>query len=117
MSRLKLLGAACAILAFSAPALAAVPAHKAAPFKGDAAVVTWKAPATKFSDMKVRPRAKPAARAATDVAVNTSVTIGKGGKVIHRVITNGPVPDTPQNRDSFGGPMSRGGAMTDPVGN
>jgi len=26
------------------------------------------------------------------------------------------VPDTPRNRARYGGPMSRGGAMTPPVG-
>jgi hypothetical protein len=33
-----------------------------------------------------------------------------------RVITSGPVPDTPYNRARFGGPMSYGGRMTAPVG-
>lgn len=32
-------------------------------------------------------------------------------------VTNGPVPDTPENRARFGGPMSRGGQKTVPVGN
>ena len=32
------------------------------------------------------------------------------------VISNGPVPDTRANRARFGGPMSRGGRMTAPVG-
>lgn len=36
--------------------------------------------------------------------------------VTTRTITNGPVPDTPENRARFGGPMSRGGAMTAPAG-
>jgi len=34
-----------------------------------------------------------------------------------RVIASRPVPDTPFNRARFGGPMSRGGQMTAPVGN
>ena len=33
------------------------------------------------------------------------------------VVTNGPVPDTAQNRARFGGPMSRTGRSTAPVGN
>jgi len=33
------------------------------------------------------------------------------------VVTNGPVPDTPENRSRFGGPMSRAGRATAPVGN
>lgn len=32
-------------------------------------------------------------------------------------VTNGPVPDTPENRARFGGPMSNGGQKTAPVGN
>jgi UrcA family protein len=32
-------------------------------------------------------------------------------------VTNGPVPDTPENRARLGGPMSNGGAKTAPVGN
>lgn len=34
-----------------------------------------------------------------------------------QVVTNGPVPDTPENRARFGGPQSRGGQKTAPVGN
>ena len=33
------------------------------------------------------------------------------------VITNGPVPDTPENRKLYGGPMSNGGRHTAPKGN
>ena len=34
-----------------------------------------------------------------------------------QVITNGPVPDTPENRARYGGPMSRAGRHTTPAGN
>lgn len=33
------------------------------------------------------------------------------------LVTNGPVPDTPENRARFGGPDSNGGQNTRPVGN
>lgn len=33
------------------------------------------------------------------------------------VISNAPVPDTPRNRARYGGPNSRGGQMTAPLGN
>lgn len=33
------------------------------------------------------------------------------------VVTNGPVPDTRENRARFGGPMSNGGRRTRPAGN
>jgi UrcA family protein len=37
--------------------------------------------------------------------------------VTTRLVTNGPVPDTPENRARFGEPMSRAGKMTAPAGN
>jgi hypothetical protein len=33
------------------------------------------------------------------------------------VISNNPVPDTPQNRKLYGGPMSNAGRHTRPAGN
>lgn len=33
------------------------------------------------------------------------------------VITNGPIPDTPQNRAKYGQPMSNAGRRTAPAGN
>ncbi len=33
------------------------------------------------------------------------------------VVTNGPVPDTAENRAKYGQPMSNGGQRTKPVGN
>jgi len=62
-------------------------------------------------------RVPPMARAATDIAVDTAVTVDEDGKVIHRLYTNGPVPDTPRTRAAYGGPMSRAGNETAPVGN
>jgi hypothetical protein len=35
----------------------------------------------------------------------------------NKLLTNGPVPDTPANRHRFGGPMSRAGKRTAPAGN
>jgi hypothetical protein len=122
MTSLKLMGAAAALLLVAAPAAAAVKAPTMKPVfaKGAATAVAWKLPSVKGDDMKARPRAKPRPRAvsATDIAVDTSVRVVDGDqKLIHRVITNGPVPDTPRNRAMYGGPMSRGGEMTAPVGN
>lgn len=39
------------------------------------------------------------------------------GTVTTAVVTNGPVPDTPENRAQYGGPNSRAGRMTAPAGN
>jgi UrcA family protein len=37
--------------------------------------------------------------------------------VTTQTVTNGAVPDTPENRARYGGPMSHGGRMTTPSGN
>jgi UrcA family protein len=37
--------------------------------------------------------------------------------VTTETVTNGPVPDTPQNRAAYGGPQSHGGRRTAPAGN
>jgi hypothetical protein len=62
-------------------------------------------------------RASPVAMARTGVAADTAVTVDADGKVIHRLYTNGPVPDTPRTRAAYGGPMSRAGNRTAPAGN
>jgi hypothetical protein len=33
------------------------------------------------------------------------------------VVSNGPVPDTPENRAKYGQPLSHAGKMTKPIGN
>jgi hypothetical protein len=53
----------------------------------------------------------PAAPAATEAAANTSATVGT------QVVASAPVPDTPENRAKYGGPMSRAGKRTAPKGN
>src|SRR5215472_2034619 len=35
----------------------------------------------------------------------------------NRLLTNGPIPDTPANRAKYGGPMSNAGKRTAPAGN
>ncbi len=34
-----------------------------------------------------------------------------------QTVTNGPIPDTPENRAKYGAPLSRAGKRTAPVGN
>lgn len=51
------------------------------------------------------------APAATSAGVNASM----GGNV--QVVTNGPVPDTAENRAKYGQPMSRAGKRTEAAGN
>jgi len=33
------------------------------------------------------------------------------------VVSNAPIPDTPENRAKYGQPMSRAGKRTKPIGN
>ncbi|MBL8554205.1 MAG: hypothetical protein JNL41_08000 [Phenylobacterium sp.] len=53
----------------------------------------------------------PPAPAAADTAVNTSATF------TNVTVTNGPVPDTAENRAKYGQPMSRAGKRTAARGN
>ena len=48
--------------------------------------------------------------------VNTTVTTEATGDG-HRLVTNGPVPDTSANRAHYGQPMSNAGHHTQPAGN
>ena len=60
------------------------------------------------------------AYSATTVGVPAATyapTYSTGATVTTRVVTNGPIPDTPENRARYGGPMSRAGKNTAPVGN
>jgi UrcA family protein len=48
---------------------------------------------------------------------NVSATVPAEPTYTTTTITNGPVPDTAENRARFGGPNSNGGRKTAPVGN
>ncbi|MFZ5718274.1 MAG: hypothetical protein ACOY5Y_02280 [Pseudomonadota bacterium] len=79
------------------------PPVQAAPSSADASATVGTSVGT-----DVTAQAEPAPAAATaaqDVSVTTTL------------VTNGPVPDTPENRARFGGPNSRAGKMTEPAGN
>ena len=52
-----------------------------------------------------------------NVASSTTTTDSTGAIVTHELVTNGPVPDTPQNRARYGQPLSHAGRMTAPRGN
>ena len=47
----------------------------------------------------------------------TTTTTGMPGTVTTRTVTNGPVPDTAENRARYGQPLSRAGKRTAPAGN
>ena len=55
--------------------------------------------------------AAPAAPAATTAGADVSATTGV------QLIASPPVPDTPENRAKYGGPMSHAGRHTKPAGN
>lgn len=47
----------------------------------------------------------------------TTTMNGAPGTVTTQVITNGPIPDTPENRARYGQPLSHAGKRSAPVGN
>ena len=55
-----------------------------------------------------------AAAAATDVSATASAPVAS---FTATTVTNGPVPDTPENRARLGGPDSRAGRQTSPASN
>jgi hypothetical protein len=55
------------------------------------------------------------ATAATQAGTMASATTA--GSASTQVVTNGPIPDTEENRAKYGGPQSRAGKMSDPSGN
>jgi hypothetical protein len=56
--------------------------------------------------------------APTGAAVSTSTTTNVGGATFTNITTtNGPVPDTPENRAKYGQPLSHAGKMTAAKGN
>jgi UrcA family protein len=56
------------------------------------------------------------AMAAEEVAAPASAVVATPTYTVNTV-TNGPVPDTPENRNRYGGPVSRTGMNTAPAGN
>ena len=68
------------------------------------------APPAELADLDTAPPPPPAVTPAVgEYAEPASATT--------RLVTNGPVPDTPENRSRYGDPMSRAGKMTAPAGN
>jgi len=53
---------------------------------------------------------------AASAGVNTAVTVDANG-ARHLLISNPPVPDTPENRAKYGAPLSNAGRHTQPAGN
>ena len=62
-------------------------------------------------------RAAAAAQLGVDAGALVLAPDRPAGTVSTELVTNGPVPDTAENRAQYGGPNSRAGKMTDPAGN
>ncbi len=87
---------------------------------------TTTAPST-TTDMAADPAASPSAMAAPAAGVNTSGTVAVSSKSPEEqaslkagdanVVSNGPVPDTRENRAKYGLPQSNAGKRTAPKGN
>jgi hypothetical protein len=113
MSSFNLLGAAAAVALLAAPALAI-----AGPDDSTNNQPVASAPATNDA-------ATPSAQSSS---ANTSGTVLTGSEVTpaqaqalengdNKLVSNGPVPDTPANRAKYGKPMSNAGKRTAPAGN
>ncbi|HYD46030.1 MAG TPA: hypothetical protein VEA79_12265 [Phenylobacterium sp.] len=57
-----------------------------------------------------------ATQSAMDAAASTPTTTPSGAPVTVNMVTNGPVPDTPENRSKYA-PLSRAGKATKAAGN
>ena len=60
------------------------------------------------------PAADTGAAASTSASTTDSAT---GATVVVTTLTNGPIPDTPENRAKYGAPMSRAGKHSPAKGN
>lgn len=72
------------------------------------------------ADTTAAPPATVGASVGTDVTAQTApaaATAGQDVSVTTTLVTNGPIPDTEENRAQYGGPISRAGKMTEPRGN
>lgn len=61
------------------------------------------------------PAAEPVADTSTSQMYSSAPAASPEVRTV--LVTNGPVPDTPENRARFGGPDSNGGDRTVPAGN
>lgn len=106
----------------TAPAAQADPAASA-----EVTAQTSTASPSAATDLAADPAATPQAPSAMSAGVNTSGTVPVSSKSPDEqaslkagdadVVSNGPVPDTRENRAKYGGPMSNGGRRTAPRGN
>lgn len=93
-------------------------------FAGAAVAQEQSSPSAPSPDQQA-PRAPEAAAPSTSARSETSAASApsamnnavNASAVTTRVITNGPIPDTPENRAAFGKPLSQAGRNSKPAGN
>lgn len=119
MFRLRYVFAASAAACLVAGVAAAQPAPDAQSPAPDALP-----PASQSQTTPAAPTATAASDAASQASAattepssaNVTVTVDASG-VRHILVSSPPVPDTPDNRARYGGPMSHGGQHTQAAGN
>jgi hypothetical protein len=116
--KLKIILAAAAASALMSGAAFAQPTDQA-PASGAVNPSTGAAPAdqtTTTTTTTTPDAAVPATGAATSTST-TATDTATGTSVTTTLTTNGPVPDTAENRAKYGGPMSHAGKHTAAKGN
>lgn len=119
MTPIRLLAAAAGCAVLAGPALAQAPATMPQDAAHMPPAATRPAPAADQSGV-------PASAMTLDPATGAMVVrqdsvsperaaMLKAGDA--NVVTNGPIPDTPENRARYGAPISNGGKRTAPAGN
>ena len=111
MTPIRIAAAAAVLALFAAPAMAQ-PADPSMPNQTTG-------PAT--NDQPMAPAATAAGQNASAVILQSSPTPPDQAYALKAgdpsVVSNAPVADTPANRARYGGPLSRTGKRTPPVGN
>jgi hypothetical protein len=74
-------------------------------------------PATEPAPPAEGSAATASATPSTDVTAAAATTTASNVSVTTMTVTNGPVPDTAENRAKYGAPLSRAGKMTAARGN
>lgn len=74
-------------------------------------------PTTSGTPAQPSPAAPPPSAQATPPAAPAAGTYGQAASFTNMKLASSPVPDTPENRRKYGGPMSRAGRRTAASGN
>lgn len=116
MTPIRLLAAAAVTTLLAAPAFAQEPDTAPEDMMNPppaSAPADMTAPAADDAGMPVSATA-PVVMRQSSVSPDQAAMLKPGDA---NVVTNGPVPDTRENRRKYGGPISNGGRQTRPVGN